>query len=211
MSEESKTPFMDELESGPWPSFVTDLKRLAKRMPVAQQLLEQLNESYTTKVNYWTGGVLNISGYGGGVISRYSDLGEKYDLISQFHTIRIIEPPGWVYNTEALRELCDISEEYSSGIMQFHGMTSDALMLGSNNENTYKAGEALMNAGWDIGGSGPALRTLGCCIGPARCEMACFDTLKVTKFLTDRYISELHRPEFPYKYKFKLSGCSNDC
>ncbi|MEK7816720.1 MAG: sulfite reductase, dissimilatory-type subunit alpha, partial [Actinomycetota bacterium] len=53
--------------------------------------------------------------------------------------------------------------------------------------------------------------TLGCCIGPARCEMACVDTLKVTKFLTDRYISELHRPEFPYKYKFKLSGCSNDC
>lgn len=211
MSEESKTPLIDELETGPWPSFVKDLKNLAKRKPLVGQLLEQLEDSYETTTNYWTGGVLNLLGYGGGVISRYSDKGDKYDEISQFHTIRIIEPSGWVYSTEALRELCDISEKYSSGIMQFHGMTGDALMLGSDNEKTHEAGEALMEAGWDIGGSGPALRTLACCIGPARCEMACFDTLEVTKFLTDTYISELHRPEFPYKYKFKLSGCSNDC
>jgi sulfite reductase alpha subunit len=33
----------------------------------------------------------------------------------------------------------------------------------------------------------------------------------VTKYLTDRFISQLHRPELPYKYKFKLSGCANDC
>jgi len=41
--------------------------------------------------------------------------------------------------------------------------------------------------------------------------MACFDTIKTTKFLTDTFISQLHRPEFPYKFKFKLSGCPNDC
>ena len=68
-----------------------------------------------------------------------------------------------------------------------------------------------MENGWDIGGSGPALRTLTCCIGPGYCEMSCFDTLGLTKYITDTFISELHRPEFPYKYKFKISGCSNDC
>jgi len=90
-------------------------------------------------------------------------------------------------------------------------MTGDILMLGSTNESTYAAGEALMENGWDIGGSGGALRTLACCIGPARCEMSCYDTLEVTKRITDTYISQLHRPELPYKFKFKLSGCANDC
>jgi sulfite reductase alpha subunit len=33
---------------------------------------------------------------------------------------------------------------------------------------------------------------------------ACYDT-------TQRYQDELHRPAFPYKWKFKFSGCANDC
>jgi len=207
----SKTPMLDELESGPWPSFVKDLKNLAKKKPEIGQVLEQLEDSYETKTNHWLGTVLNLDGYGGGVIARYSDVQNRFPLAAQFHTIRIIEPSGWFYNTAALRQLCDISEKHSGGILQFHGMTGDILMLGSNNEKTYTAGEELMENGWDIGGSGPALRTLACCVGPAYCEMSCFDTLGLTKFITDTYISELHRPELPYKYKFKISGCANDC
>ncbi|MDH5477650.1 MAG: sulfite reductase, dissimilatory-type subunit alpha, partial [Nitrospinota bacterium] len=85
------------------------------------------------------------------------------------------------------------------------------LLLGSDNKTTFEAAEELFENGWDLGGSGGALRTLACCVGEARCEMACYDTIKTTTNLTNRYISELHRPEFPYKYKFKLSGCANDC
>jgi len=33
---------------------------------------------------------------------------------------------------------------------------------------------------------------------------ACYD-------ITQRYQDELHRPAFPYKWKFKFSGCANDC
>ena len=45
------TPLLDELESGPWPSFVTGLKRLAKDegKPYAdmmKDLLGQLEHSY---------------------------------------------------------------------------------------------------------------------------------------------------------------------
>jgi sulfite reductase alpha subunit len=208
---EIKTPLLDELEKGPWPSFVTDLKNLSQKKPALKQLLGQLEQSYEERVNHWDGTVLNLAGYGGGVIARYSDLKEKFPDVAQFHTIRIIEPSAWVYSTEALRELCDISEKHSAGIMQFHGMTGDILMLGSNNEQTVEAGEALMEKGWDLGGSGGALRTLACCVGPARCEMSCFDTLGLTKYITDTFISELHRPELPYKFKFKISGCANDC
>ncbi|MHB1325437.1 MAG: dissimilatory-type sulfite reductase subunit alpha [Thermoleophilia bacterium] len=211
MSDLPDTPLLDELEEGPWPSFVTDLKQLAQAKPQVGQLLGQLEKSYRDRWNYWTGTALNLRGYGGGILARYSEIGELFPEVSQFHTIRVIEPPGYVYSTAALRELCDVSEAHSAGILQLHGMTGDILLLGSDNESTHIAGEALMEKGWDIGGSGGGLRTISCCIGPARCEMACYDTLGLTKFLTDIFINELHRPEFPYKFKFKLSGCANDC
>ncbi|MBE0429681.1 MAG: dissimilatory-type sulfite reductase subunit alpha [Thermoleophilia bacterium] len=206
-----ETPMLDELESGPWPSFVSDLKELAKKKPAVGQLLGQLEKSYRDRWNYWTGTVLNLRGYGGGILARYSDLKEEFPEIAQFHTIRIIAPSAYVYSTDALRELCDISEKHSSGILQLHGMTGDILMLGSDNDSTHEAGEALMEKGWDIGGSGGAMRTLISCIGPARCQNTCYDTMGLAKYITDTFIGYLHRPEFPYKFKFKLSGCANDC
>ena len=208
---DKKRPQLDQLESGPWPSFITDLKQLAERKDSVDQVLDQLEESYENKWNYWQGTVINVDGYGAGVIARLSDLSDKYPELKEFHTVRVIEPSGFVYSTDALRNLCDTSEKHSAGILQLHGMTGDILMLGSNTEQTYECAEELMENGWDLGGSGNALRTLSCCIGPARCEMSCFDTLGVTKYLTDRFIGYLHRPEFSYKFKFKLSGCANDC
>jgi len=65
--------------------------------------------------------------------------------------------------------------------------------------------------GFDLGGSGSCLRTPSCCVGPARCEWACYDTLGLTYDLTMTYQDELHRPAFPYKWKFKMAGCPNDC
>jgi Dissimilatory sulfite reductase (desulfoviridin), alpha and beta subunits len=35
--------------------------------------------------------------------------------------------------------------------------------------------------------------------------------MALTYFLTMHYQDELHRPAFPYKWKFKMSGCPNDC
>jgi sulfite reductase alpha subunit len=205
------TPLLDELEKGPWPSFVTDLKSWSKQKPVVAQLLNQLEDSYETRWNHWTGTVLNVTGYGGGVIARISDKADEYPDLAEFHTIRIIPPPGFVYSTERLRNLADICKRHGAGILQLHGLTGDILALGFNNEGTRAACEDLMANGWDLGGSGAALRSLQCCVGQARCEMACFDTMKTTRFLTNHYISLLHRPEFMYKFKIKVSGCGNDC
>ena len=43
------TPYLDQLESGPWPSFVTGLKRLAAENPMMVDLLGQLEMSYETR------------------------------------------------------------------------------------------------------------------------------------------------------------------
>ncbi len=205
------TPLLDELEDGPWPSFVSDLKQWSETKPQVAQLLNQLEESYENRWNYWTGTVLNVSGYGGGVIARLSEKADKYPDLAEFHTIRIIPPPGFVYSTERLRNLADICERHGAGILQLHGLTGDALALGFDNKGTFAAAEDLMANGWDLGGSGAALRSLQCCVGQARCEMACFDTMRTSRFLTNHYIDFLHRPEFMYKFKIKISGCANDC
>jgi sulfite reductase alpha subunit len=55
------------------------------------------------------------------------------------------------------------------------------------------------------------MRTPSACVGKARCEWACYDTMKTCYDMTMAYQDELHRPPFPYKFKMKFAGCANDC
>jgi len=43
------TPLLDELEKGPWPSFVTEIKSMAVDNEMCQDLLGQLEKSYRDK------------------------------------------------------------------------------------------------------------------------------------------------------------------
>ncbi|MDX9857445.1 MAG: dissimilatory-type sulfite reductase subunit alpha [candidate division Zixibacteria bacterium] len=207
-----KTPLLDELEKGAWPSFVKEIKMAAKRSPMANDLLGQLEQSYHEKIGHWKhGGIVGVMGYGGGVIGRYSDLPDKFPGISHFHTMRINQPAGWFYTSEALRKLCDIWERHGSGLTNMHGSTGDIVFLGTRTEQLEPIFEELAKIDFDIGGSGSDLRTPSCCNGMARCEWACYDTMKACYTLTQDFQDELHRPAFPYKFKFKFSGCPNDC
>ncbi len=207
-----KTPKLDELEKGPFPSFVKEIKMAAKRNPMSRDLLGQLEQSYEEKIGHWKhGGIVGVMGYGGGVIGRYSDLPDKYPGVSHFHTMRINQPAGWFYNTKALRGLCDIWENHGSGLTNMHGSTGDIILLGTRTEELEPTFADLAKMDFDIGGSGSDLRTPSCCNGMARCEWACYDTMALTYDLTMHYQDELHRPAFPYKFKFKMSGCPNDC
>ena len=207
-----KTPLLDELETGPWPSFVTEIKMAAKKSPMSKDLLGQLEQSYREKVGYWKhGGIVGVMGYGGGVIGRYSDLPEKYPGISHFHTMRINQPAGWYYNTDALRKICDIWEERGSGLTNMHGSTGDIILLGTTTDQLEPVFDELQKIDFDIGGSGSDMRTPSCCLGMSRCEWACYDTMAACHDFTHTFQDEMHRPAFPYKYKFKFSGCPNDC
>ena len=73
------TPLLDQLESGPWPSFVTGLKRLAKDKDYVVDVLGQLETSYKTRKGYWKGGTVGVFGYGGGVIPRFTELKDEND------------------------------------------------------------------------------------------------------------------------------------
>ena len=206
------TPLVDELEKGPWPSFVKEIKRAAEKHPSADDLLKVVELSYRDKVTHWKhGGIVGVTGYGGGVIGRYSDVPEKFPNIAAFHTFRVNHPSGWFYTTKQLRKLCDVWEKYGSGLTNLHGSTGDIILLGSPTENLQPCFDALSEIGFDLGGSGSVLRTPTGCVGPARCEWSCIDTLDLIYNLTMEFQDELHRPRWPYKFKIKASGCPNDC
>jgi sulfite reductase alpha subunit len=203
---------LDDLEQGPWPSFVTEMKRAAADKPAARDLLRQLERSYHDRIGHWKhGGIVGVKGYGGGVIGRYSDLAEEFPAVAEFHTLRVNQPAGWFYTTDALRQLCDVWDKHGSGLTNMHGATGDIILLGAPTNALQACFDDLAEIGFDLGGSGSDMRTPSCCVGPARCEYACIDTLDVLHDITLEFQSELHRPMFPYKSKIKISGCPNDC
>ncbi len=211
-----KTPLLDQLESGPWPSFVTGLKRLAETedkqyAPMMKSLLGQLEHSYENRLGYWKGGTVGVRGYGGGVIPRFSEVADKFPESSEFHTLRVQPPAGLHYDTKTLRDLCDVWEEYGSGLIAFHGQSGDIMFQGATTENVQKAFDAFNEIGFDLGGAGPALRTSMSCVGAARCEQSCYDEQKAHRMVLNELVDAIHRPALPYKFKFKFSGCANDC
>lgn len=218
-------PLLEELESGPWPSFVSDAKREAlfrKKLAddkmlidrdAVEDLLGQVELSFNDGETHWKhGGIVGVFGYGGGVIGRYSDLAEKFPSIAMFHTIRVNQPASKFYSTDYLKTICDMWEFRGSGLLNLHGSTGDMILLGTTTEQLEPVFYELTHVlDTDIGGSGSNLRTPAACIGKARCEFSCYDTQDLCYELTNYYQDELHRPAFPYKFKFKFDGCPNGC
>jgi len=210
------TPMLDQLESGVWPSFVTGLKRLANDNDMMVDLLGQLETSYETKKGYWKGGTVGVIGYGGGVIPRFTELKDennkpKFPAAAEFHTLRIMPPPGMHYDTGTIRKFCDIWEKYGSGLIAFHGQSGDIMFQGCTTDNVQPAFDAINEMGFDMGGAGPAVRTGMSCVGAARCEHSCFDEARAMRTNVNANLDDMHRPALPYKLKFKASGCANDC
>jgi sulfite reductase alpha subunit len=220
------TPLLDQLQSGPWPSFVADIKEEAERrhknvnsveyqipVDVCDDLLGILELSYKDGTTHWKhGGIVGVFGYGGGVIGRYCDQPQMFPGVAHFHTVRVAQPAGMYYTTEFLNQLCDLWEMRGSGLTNMHGATGDIVLLGTTTpqlEEFYFELTHKMNN--DLGGSGSNLRTPASCLGDSRCEWACYDAQELCYQMTQEYQDELHRPAFPYKFKFKFDGCPNGC
>ncbi len=213
------TPNLDELEKGPWPSFVTGIKRLAMQEEFGDMmvdLLGQLEHSYNTRLGYWKGGTISVFGYGGGIIPRFTELmgadgTPMFPACKEFHTIRVQPPAGNHYSTDMLRQLSDSWNKWGSGLVAFHGQTGNIMFIGTDNDRIQGFFDEVNAYGWDLGGAGPCVRTAMSCIGAARCEQSCANEMKIHRLLVNNFIDDMHRPALPYKFKFKVSGCPNDC
>ena len=210
------TPMLDQLESGPWPSFVTGLKRLANDNDMMVDLMGQLETSYATRKGYWKGGTVGVFGYGGGVIPRFTELKDEagqaiYPDSAEFHTLRVQPPAGMHYTSDLLRKFCNVWEKHGSGLIAFHGQSGDIMLQGVTTANVQPAFDEINEMGFDLGGAGPAVRTSMACVGAARCEQSCYDEGKAMRTVVNNFLDDMHRPALPYKFKFKFSGCPNDC
>ncbi|GMR18472.1 MAG: dissimilatory-type sulfite reductase subunit alpha [Gammaproteobacteria bacterium] len=210
------TPMLDQLESGPWPSFVTSIKRMAMDNNMAVDLLGQLEHSYKTRLGYWKGGTVSVFGYGGGIIPRFTELmgtdnKPMFPDASEFHTIRIQPPAGMHYTTDLIRKFSTTWNKYGSGMIAFHGQSGDILLIGMHQDKIQECWDEINEMGFDMGGAGPAVRTSMSCVGAARCEQSCANEQKIHRLLVNNFLDDMHRPALPYKFKFKVSGCPNDC
>jgi len=211
------TPMLDELENGPWPSFISGIKRLRDDHPddringVANSLLGQLEHSYETRKGYWKGGTVSVFGYGAGIIPRFSEVAEAFPESKEFHTLRVQPPAGNHYTTDTLRKLADSWEKHGSGLVTFHGQTGNIMFIGTTTDGTQGFFNEINEYGFDLGGAGPDVRTSISCIGAARCEQSCLDEQNIQRTVINNFTDDIHRPALPYKFKFKVSGCGNDC
>jgi len=225
------TPNLDELEKGPWPSYVSGLKRLAAgdaaHAKMMRGVIGTLEQSFINRRGYWKGGTVGVVGYGGGVIPRFSELkddtGETmYPDALEFHTVRIMPPWGNHYTSGLLRKMCDIWEETGTGLIALHGQSGDIMFQGTDTDgvqdafNKMNSPETFEELGvedfqLDMGGAGPAVRTSVACVGAARCEQSCYDEGDLQRATINEFLDDLHRPALPYKMKWKFSGCPNDC
>ena len=78
-------------------------------------------------------------------------------------------------------------------------------------EQVQPAFDEFNKLGFDLGGAGAGVRTGMSCVGAARCEQSCFDEAKAYQMCVNEVLDDMHRPALPYKFKFKFSGCANDC
>jgi sulfite reductase alpha subunit len=205
---------------------VSDIKQEAERrhanpdnveyqIPVdaCDDLLGILEMSYEDGETHWKhGGIVGVFGYGGGVIGRYADQPEKFPGVAHFHTVRVNQPAAKYYKTDYLRQLMDLWDFRGSGLTNMHGSTGDIVFLGTTTPQLEEIFYTLTHElNTDLGGSGSNLRTPAACLGQSRCEFACYDTQELSYNMTLEYQDELHRPAFPYKFKFKFDGCPNGC
>ena len=102
--EPRKTPMLDQLEEGPWPSFISGIKRLRDQHPdqrineVTNDLLGQLEHSYNTRLGYWKGGTVSVFGYGGGIIPRFSEVGDAFPKSRIPHATRAAATREFLHN-----------------------------------------------------------------------------------------------------------------
>jgi len=195
--------YLKELEKGPWPSHVSEMRK--------------------------TGYPLHV--YGVGLVARKSPWGPSAVKTKRLTGVlariardwvpgggeevhfRVFNTPGKFYPTDYLRKLIKISREYGVGLIEAVGQTGAIVINLKSKEVADKMIDALREVGTDVGGSGDAIRELNACVGPALCEFALYDTLRwFGEFKKDKRVHDaIAVPGFPYKFKIKFSGCPMDC
>ena len=155
---------LEELEKGPWPSHVSELKR-------GQYPIEAYAKGLGQGLSPWFGGSARIRCEFTGFIARWTRDGQQTEV-----HFRVYHPSGQFYRTDELRKLLDFSDQFGLGSVETVGQTGD-LVMPIRPELADEAVDELRALGTDLGGTGDTFRDCAACVGPALCEYALFDSL----------------------------------
>ena len=210
------TPMLDELENGPLAEFY--FGHQASWTSIRQSAS---TASPTTCSDNWSTPTKRVRVIGRVVPSVFMvTVAESFRAFQRWvsssrnpknSTLRVQPPAGNHYSTDMLRQLADSWEKWGSGLVTFHGQTGNIMFIGATTENTQHFFDEINDYGFDLGGAGPCVRTAMSCVGGARCEQSCANEHKIHRTLVNNFTDDVHRPALPYKFKFKVSGCPNDC
>jgi sulfite reductase alpha subunit len=195
--------YLKELEKGPWPSHVAEMRK-------TEYPLRVYGVGLVARKSPWGPSVVKTKRLTGVLARMARDWvpggGEEVHF-------RVFHTPGKFLPTDYLRKIIQISREYGVGLIEAIGQTGAMVINVKSKDVADKMIDALREAGTDVGGSGDAIRELNACVGPALCEFALFDTLKwFVEFRKDKRVHDaIAVPGFPYKFKVKISGCPMDC
>lgn len=199
--EKESMKILEAYEKGPWPSHITELRETSYP-------LDYYAEAVAKKYTPWYSGSFKVKYVFSGILARRTRDGKA----SEVH-FRTYAPAGRFFSTSYIKKLADIADKYGIGLVEFGGNTG-AVVINILPEKADEAVDVVRNyLGTDVGGSGDTFRESYACPGPALCEFALFDTISAMDYFRShpeiyRY---LNQQMFPYKLKFKFSGCPMDC
>ena len=133
------TPMLDQLETGPWPSFISGIKRLRDQHPeqrineMTNDLLGQLEHSYETRKGYWKGGTVSVFGYGGGIIPRFSEVGKAVPEVQGIpYPARAAAGGQPLHHRHAAPAWPTVGRNTVPGLITFHGQTGNIMFIGAD-------------------------------------------------------------------------------
>ncbi len=196
------TPNCDALETGPWPSHVTELKQ-------TRYHLQMYEESLRIRQTQWGhGGYISLPGVASGILVRASG---RPEIAGGANFVRVLPPSGGWYSTETLRTVCDISDENAYGLLHLHSTGGSIEILGIETEDLEKVVGILNDNNLDVGSTSDAFRNTVECLGASRCDAVISDAAEMRQAWFDYFLDDVQYPRFPHKLKVKFSGCPNDC
>ncbi len=113
---------------------------------------------------------------------------------------------GGDFNAAQLKKAAEVAEKFGRG--QLHLSTRQGVeihfVLRTDAEEARKE---LESAGIAMGASGALVRIITACPGEATCRWGIIETKAIAHDLDRKYF----RQQMPYKFKFAVTGCPNNC
>ena len=113
---------------------------------------------------------------------------------------------GGNLTAENLKKIAEVAEKYGDGHVHLTSRQSVEIPF-VKLDDVEEVKEELAKGGCKPGVCGPRVRTVTACQGNQICPSGNIDSYDIAKKLDARYYAR----ELPYKFKFGVTGCQNNC